>query len=639
MPQERGYGRQVGTPGAVGMPRPSAESYGAGFGAQLESSAGRLHNEQLQDYAIERKAKAESEWAAFQHGFALHRENMDGIAREARKDGSAGHAQRMDEAWNAGEEHLLDGLKEDSQRRQAQQLLDETRLRFVTGEAAFEEGARVDRMVTDFRAARDVSANRARRMESPGDYLEETRIQHSAIDGLGLSADVAKKLYRETDQVMAVSFLQGQIDRDPELAKAMLAKGDFDDVLEPAQLEQLLNGADVEIRRQAVAVDRAASQQKAEIRAQLQVVEEKQRQGIAVSDEEMAQATKLAGFIGDDSLALKFDGLRSDNAFAKAYEHATPLQREGRQTELAGKVKRTPQEDRELKWLEDKGPALDRRFNSDPVGYAAAAGDTPPPLDQPAERARWARERSQAYGRPVPPLSKQEATQLQVNFRAGRAQAIEVMDVLATMPAAQAAQAARQVDPNDHALAVMVTLPAAYRSLALDGRDAVKNNKTLLKPDDPRVEEAMTEQRGFMVEALRNVPPEARQAVLTVGARIAAGLVDQTGAEISANTYFKALNMALGAEGNGRDRKGGLGKWGEHWFLLPDGVTGNAFGEAIRREAAAEGGPVNPDGSRATIGNAFPVSIGAGRYEFRTDDGAVVRTAKGAPWRVTVRPK
>jgi hypothetical protein len=641
MALEPGYRRQTAPRPAAAMPAASAESFGAGFGRQLEASTQQVHREQLQDYQIERREAADSEWAAFQHGFALHRENMDGIAREARKDGSGGHAARMREAWEASREGLVDGLKEDAVRQRATSMFEEARGRFVSGEATFEEGARVERVVTDFEAARDIGANRVRRLDKPEDYLAETSTMQEAIGGLNVAEDVKSKLLRETDQVFAVSFLRGRIDEDPTTAKALLTGGAFDDVLEPQQIDALLNRSDLEIRSLEVRAAREAAEAAAAVKEQIQTLEEADRQGIALPDEQYAAAAEAAAALGDDSLALKLEGLRANAGFAKVWEDATPLQREARLAELAGRTKRSAAEDRELKWLEDKSGSLDSRFNDNPAAFAARTGNPPPPLEDPAARAQWARERSAAYGRPVPPLTKNEAAQLQANFRSGRAAAIEVFDMLAAMPADQAAAAAQQIDPNDATMPVVAVLPRQYRQLALDGRDVLKTNAQLIKgalKEDPDLQEAVADFDGRFNDALRAVPPAQRAGILAVGARILAGVVDQSGGEVSADTYWKAMNMALGATGAGADRKGGLGRWGESWFLLPKGVSGEAFGAAVRR-AAKTGGPVNPNGSPATLSRTFPVAIGNGTYEFRTASGDPIGAADGGNWIVRVSPQ
>jgi hypothetical protein len=188
----------------------------------------------------------------------------------------------------------------------------------------------------------------------------------------------------------------------------------------------------------------------------------------------------------------------------------------------------------------------------------------------------------------------------------------------------------------------MVTLPRQYRQLALDGRDAIKANPKIISSKDmaPDDAELIETYDARFAEALRSVPPAQRDAVLRVAGNIAAGATDQSGGALTPDTYWKALNMALGATGTGPDRKGGLASWGDHWFVLPDGVTPGGWGAAVQREARdGPNTPVNPDGSPASLQRAFPVAVGNGVYEFRTATGAVVMGSQGGPWRVTVRAK
>lgn len=643
MPEEIGYSRQVGPRAAAPMPLSSPEDFGAGIGRAIGALGQQAHRASIENYQLERRATANEEWARFQHGFALHRENMDGIAREARKDGSTGHAMRMGEAWQAGRAALLDSITEDEVRQRAAATFEESGLRFRTTEAEFEEVQRIDRTLTDWTEASNVSRNRIRRLENPKDFPAELQLGREAIAGLGLPAEQERKALAEWDEGAHVSFFQGVIDRDPRLALAML-DSELADTIDPNKLEILRNAAGVEIRRAEAAAEHQANLELAALKREIGVAKELASQGIDVADQLPALITRAAA-LGETKLALDLEGIAADSGFAKIYQDAPPVQRERRMAALEAIEKRSPNEDRELKWLKDNQAGLDQRFNRDPAGFFARNGGAaaPPALDladpgSVSARAEWARNQSEATGRPVPPLTANEASSLKANWDTGkRADQLQVMDALAQFPADQAAAAARLVD-SDPRLAVMVTLPRQYRHLALDGRDVLKANRALLKPATADDEAAFEDQINRFDQALRAIAPAERQAVLAISGRIAAGLLDQNGGEINGRLHWQALNMALGATGGmGTDKqRGGIARWGEGWFLLPDGMRAPEFTAAVRAAAQGRIKPVNPDGSPATLSRAQPVAIGRGLYEFRAPSGDPLFGSDGKPWRVRI---
>jgi hypothetical protein len=654
MPEERGYLRTTRPQAGAPMPMVSAESYGAGLGGAISQVAEQANRQNLRGYAIERQRTQDAEWSRFQHEFGLARDDMDRVTREYRKHSEPGHAQRVSEVLEQRREQLLGGLTEDTVRQRATAQFEEFGSRLHSSEADFEEVKRSEGVVRDYGAARDISANRIRRLERPEDYATEIELGHDAIAGLNLADDVKAKLHDEWDQVGGVSFLRGMLDRDPATAKAMLAQGLFDE-LDPDTVDQLLAGADVEIRRAAAAQEHAAALSLADFRERVRTEKERAAQGID-NAEALPGLISEARQLGLEDVAVDLEGVAADAGLARIYEGATPVQRERRIAELQARGEaRSDAEDRELAWHERTIGAASSRFNSDPAGFYNGTSTPPPPLDfaDPASlqaRARWARAASSAAGRPVPPLTANEAASLGQNYRAGgRAGAVQVMDLLGALPADQAASAARMVDPNDAQLPVMVTLPQPYRQLALDGRDALKVHPKLTssKADGVSADdaEAILAMDTRFTEALRSVPPAQRQAILQVANRLTAGAMDQTGTDaVSAGLYWNGLNMALGAHKRSDGKwEGGLAGWNEHWFALPDGVTRDAFVTGV--QAAARDGigagkvkPINPDGSPAALSRSYPVLVGNGIYEFHTRQGVAVQGSDGRPWTVQVHP-
>lgn len=642
MPPEIGYRRQIAPRPAAALPRTSARAFGAELADEMGRTAEIAHRERLEDHAIARRAEQDRQWTQFQHGFALARENMGGISRKSRDDGADGHIERVAETWEVHRENLLGQLSDENVRNRASAALETWGASFRDNEAAWQQVTFSKRAVEDYAAARDVAANRARRLESPDDYLAETAIQHDAIDALNIPEDGKNGLRRETDQVMAIAFLQGRIDADPVLAKAMIDQGAFDDVLDPKQVDALLRGIDVEIRKLDIAERRKADAEERALKEDFRVFKEHEEQGRDVTDQ-IAGLHERAAALGLDDVVAELEGFAGDAQFAKTYEGVPPAQLEQRMAVLRAKKDPSDLQAMELRWIEKHLPKVAKRYTEDPVNfYANESGPlAPPPIDfnDPASidaRAKWAR----SVGSPKP-FSKVEAAELAQLYDSGRAGTVEVMEMLHRMPADQAMSAAKMIDPTDDELPVMVTLPKQYRDMARRGREALKANKKLLSDpmrDDSELRKGITALNGYFEDALRGVQGDQRQAIKNTALRIAAGYVDRDGTTITKNLYFHALNMALGARGSGADRRGGLGRWkDDNWYLLPSGVTGDEFARSAFAQARNNKvKPVNPDGSPAALKDLIPFAVGDGLYQFRSRSDGPVFGSDGKTWQIRV---
>lgn len=628
-------------------PRVTPEDYGAGVFDAIGQLASGVHREKVEDYKIDRQIEANRQWTDFQTEFATLREDMAAQSREARQEFRPDHAEALGKEYAVREQALLAGIKDEQVRSRAKVSLASWGSGYRSGEADWAQVRSGEVATENFRNARDASANRTRRLEQPGDYAAEMVVQLEAIDGLSVSDKIKEGLKEETGQVLAVAYLQGRIDEDPRLAKAMLDSGAFDEVLTPPQVEALLNGANVEIRRFDAAAERAKSVAAAEFRQDMKLFREESGQGLDRSDQ-IAGLRARAEALGLEAEMAELDGAAADSVFARVYEGAPPVQLEQRMAALRAKDKPSDAEARELKWIEGHLPGIESRYAKDPVGfYAREGGDAAPPaidFNDPASiaaRSRWALAASEASGRPVPMLSKAEASQLAQNYESGRVGEEGVLALLNRLPPAQAMEAARMIDPGNPTLPIIATLPQQYRNIARRGREALKANKALLsdpiKADLDLEGEIETLRRQFD-RALASVPPDQRNAIRATAEEIAAGYLDKHGATINGQIYETALNQAMGAYTADGVWKGGFTSWNERWFLLPADVSKDGFKSAVQRQlAASDNPPVNPDGSPANIYRAWPVAVGPGLYEFHTGAGDPLRVNDGAPWRVRVK--
>lgn len=647
MPQEQTYQRQVAPRGPVAQPLATAEQYGAGVGTALVDAGEQLHRAELRAYQLQRQQTADQEAADFDHRFALMRQNAGDISRTARAtapEGAAGHAQRMREALDAGREATLGTITEDSVRRRAQGQWDEFATRFIDGEADFEEGKRVGKLVTDTKAATDISANLAR--HDPGAYKSELSHRLEAIEALNIDADSKAKLWHETEQVITIGRVNGDIDTHPELALAMLDGGVYDTVLAPEQIEQLRNAATAQIRIGAAAAHQQQTEAKAAFTEELQTTRELIGQGRVIDDASLNRLEATAGSFGDDSSRAVVQGWRAENHLAKIYQKQTPVQMEQRLAALAAKGDKIGDgEAIERKWLQDHISARASQFNSDPAGSLAAAGAGMPPLDfgndaSIAARVRWAKVQSKATSHPIPVLTAIESKELAAQKASGRAGLLGVMDALGRFPGREAQEAAKMVDPSDSQFQHLVTLPAPLRTLALEGRAALHGKKVVLDPTKPDYRggdhdaKLFAQQDRAFFNVLGTLPLEQRQAIGATAMEIFAGVVD-AGDPLNASTRWKALNLALGARGNGQDQRGGMAGWGDHVFLLPEKLTAREFTQQVRGEVLARGAaarPVNPDGSAYDLSRGYPVLLGKGIYGFLSSGGRVVRQKDGKPF-------
>ncbi len=641
-----GYRSRIAPQPGAPMPAARPEAFGAGVADAVGNLARTIGREKTEDERIDRRLEANQQWTDFQLGFATLREELATESRTGREQYDPGHADRLAKRFEEREKALLDGIADPEVRQRA-------RVATATWGSAFRDGERdwqtlrgAEVAQEKFRDARDASANRTRRLEKPEDYTAELLIQLDAIDGLQASDKVKDALRTETEQVLAVSFLQGRIDQDPKLAKAMLDSGAFDEILDPKQVDALLGGAAVEIRRAEAAEEYAANQAKAMLREDLRLFREEVGQGLDRTDQ-IAGLRQRAEALGMPDVVAELDGTAADSVFARAYQGAPPVQLEQRMAVLRGKDRRSDAESRELRWIEQKLPAIATRFTEDPVGFYAREGGqaAPPPIDfndpaSVAARSRWAAAATQASGSPVPVLSKTEAAALASTYDSGRQGEESVLALLNRLPPAQAMAAARLVDPRDQTLPILATLPPDTRSVARQGRELLRANRQLLSDqlrDDLDLAEGWADTKQRFDRAMVAVPADQRDAIYETAKQIVAGDLDRTGGVLTVPVWQRALNLAMGATGTGVEQRGGFRTWGDRWFLLPAGRTQREFADevvgAARRDPKP---PVNPDGSPATLSRAYPVAVGPGIYEFRTAGERQLRRADGTVWRVKV---
>lgn len=646
MPVEEGYSARVMPTAGAAMPLATPESLGAGLGRALEQVGDTVQQHQLRAYQIERKVNADRQLADFSHKYALHRQNMDGIVQQLRSNPTspdyAEHVKLVQQGNEAARDGLLAGITEESVLRSAERQLDEYGTQLHNTEADYAESQRVAKLTIDSQQVMDLGANRIRQGGDPQHYAQETQAFHEYVNGLTNVTPVLRdKLLRQGDQVYGVSYINHLNDTNPHAAIALIDAGAFNEVLTPEQIDQARNGAQVEVRRQEAAVERQQAVVKAAFHESVATVEERNRQGIDVSGD-LPGLLQTATALGDTSTVEKLKGIARDSSFAKVWSGATPIQRQNRIGAISGipEAKRSADQQAELKWLQDKAGGLDDKFNSDPVGFViehGAAGEKPPPIDwtQPATvaaRAQWVRTMVGAYGA-MAPLSRNEAAALETQLKSGPGGIKQVAGALSMFGGTVARAAARQVAPGDRWLQHVVTLPPAIQRMAIEGNAARRADPNLIKGEDPDYKAAFAQTRGALHQAMASFAVQDREAVIDAARDIAAYHIRDQGAPAAPGTFYQAMNEALGSVGPEGQRKGGLGQWQGHVFLVPDGFTAQDFTNRVFAFIGQhpDVAPRNPDGSIANLRNAYPVRTPNGAYRFFVGD-RVVTGKTGRPW-------
>lgn len=657
MAVERAYQQQVGARAQDVAVQTSPDAYGAQVGAAVGELGQTLHRGDIQAYQIERKARADTEAATFARNFAEFRVSMDGIIRQQRSGaaaGGAGHQQSVRDAYDKGREALLSGITEDSVRNSAATQFSTFGASVLEREGTWAEGKRVAKVLEDTQVLSDIGANRVRQMSDQGAYQDEVKAGYAFVDSLQVDDDTKAKLRREqVDQKYAIAYINGLNDKDPVMARGMLDSGAFNDILEPVQMEQLRNGADIEIRRSAAAAQHEASMQKAALGEQIQTFKELDSQGIEIPADQLTAARDAAAASGDMSTAVQLDGMIANNVYAKVYRGQTPVQREQRLSALSGMAKPNAAEQRELDWLRSHTGALDTEFNNDPVGYAAKNGtgsSVPPPLDpqDPATikaRLEWRRQYSKATGRPVPVFSDNELVPLREQVQSGARGRLEVLTALDGFPSAERAMAAAQIVPNDIGFRHEALIQPFARATVFAGREKLAADRAFLAPDKKTPEGMRAQQllniAGNEIDiALRAMDPREAAAVKEIAGQWMAGWLSAKGRNANSITPADIRHSALAALGgftkNGQT-SGGIGHWaGGQVYVVPDGFNHPGFQNYVTRQRAADDGagkgPANLDGTPFNLNNAYPVLIGAGRYRWETSGGSVVTTKSGQPY-------
>lgn len=645
------YQRQV-RPGTPDIGMVSADAFGAGVGRGLDYAGNEIERRiDLEKKRREDEATADAAVKAAQLRVETDQDVID--ARTNAGPAAEGHSAAVTARYKERSDALLGGISDPRVRRRMQVQLAQQGAELQGREYAFEQGARVNKMVTDTGTAIDLAANRVRGKADPAVMGEEIDALDETIGAMSVPDDVKQRLLKDGRARITRSYLEGTTARDPKAAAALLDSGAFDSFLSPEQLDSLRSEAGVEVRRQDAQAAQTLALEKADARQRINVFQKKLADGVPVPDAQIAEAQDLATKYGFEGEVYDLGKARVINNVNRIFQGATPAQIDAEIKRYDGVIaaagdKAAPADVIAREQLQKLLPARTAELQTDPLGYGARNGMTIAPINwnDPAsldKRAAQARAITAQTGAPLRLLTDEEAAIFANQLRGGAGNRIEVAEQLGRFGARDGMIAARQVAPNDLVLQRVVTLPRQYRALALGGPDARKANPALV----PQKESGEAFQE-IASAAMRNLPSDFSVATIETARNIYASLAAANGAsEFNETTFAASINMALGGDRKDGVWRGGIGEYNRRPMLLPVRMTQAEFDRRLSRlggdlpKGAANGAPVYADGSAVFSGQIrerfTPVAVGDGLYRFARPDGSVLMKKGGGPWVLDIR--
>lgn len=638
MAQEAGYRQQVAPAAPVNLPGASPAAFGAGIGAGIAQVGEALGRSEFRARQVEREQRRGDEWADFSAKFSQLRLDGDITETEARSrmaPGGAGYVAGRTQWLTERTQGLIDGITEDSVRRQAQAQLDEYRGRVTAQAHAVESGARIAKRTTDVQTQIDTAANRIDR--DPSTYEQEAPASLTAIEGMeDVPADVRDKLHRLAEEKLAIAVINGTTRSNPQAGLVLLKSGAFDNVLSPEQVEQLRTRGEILIHKQEIAVERAQAKAEAQQKESEATLLQQVNDGVELDPSMLVSAAGAARARGDETRAYQLTTAAAAMKLAAPYADANvdQLTRGMGQIEADAGWRSDPIKVAQHDWLEKRRGQL---RDADP---AIAAPD----WQNAGSIAAFEQAiRTDAASRGATPqyLTRDMAAQLKpmMGSLSGRA---EVLELVNRMSPAAAAAAARQLAPDDRAFQGAAMLSDPVRRMVLSGQEALKTKATPIT--DAKVRPIF---QTYASPALKAFEGDTAATVRETADALAAELAARRGAQqVDEDLYREALHLALGGGARGGQPTGGLG-WVENAsgrgarIVLPTDMTQREFDTKLARL----NGPLNAwwGGKQLTAAELrqhfVPVTVGDGLYEWEDAQGRAVKAKNGTDARLDIRSR
>jgi hypothetical protein len=667
----------IAMPGEFGPATPapyrSAESFGAGLGAELEQAGGALHQDQVRAIRIEKSRQQESDNAAAGLAAAQLSVDLTEDAAKAREDApldGSGHVAMVTQAADNRINQFLSGIGDERVRQRWSVQAAEMRARLVGDEDGWARGRRIEAVGTNVREAGRLWDNQLQTNPDPHALEDALKAVDTTLEGFDLPADVKDKLGREEKASRAYNYGHGLNEKDPAAGLAAAQSGIFDQWITPEQKKALVNEAQTNVRIADADARRVQAQAVAEVRQAVTEFKQRVDRGELPSDEETgklvgrAQALGLADVVDDIGYStgkLKYSRI-TDKWTSTEWEHNV--------NSLAAKVgsgKATAEEQQELKILQELRPAKEARFRADPDGFAAAGGMPPPQVDLAHPdagsihaRKSWARAFAPTAGLIEPPyLSKDQLQVYRDRANQGPVGQLEVATELKQTWGDAAPSIVRQIGGEAKAdMTIMLGLNPRMAQVYQRGVEAL--SKKAVKFNDDAARQAFA-------PYMQAVPADLRPALFDAARNIAAGWMSEQGkaeptadfADVVAKAVHRAGGM-LGSWGEG-SATGGFANWNGHYAWLPQDMTRRDFQGRISRALPADwskaavdagGSPsssapyhLGPDGKRvaykpdelARFGKGTLQTVAPGIYRLVDPAGGTVVDQDGRPWQFDVR--
>lgn len=635
----------------------NAEAFGAGIGRAITNIG----------EGIDRIKQIDRDREASQAGVDMAKVtgDLDVYAQQQRDQAAAGgdgHTEAVNLEIDKMTEAALSQIKDKRVRAAYRERYAEFKSRVVTRETSWQSAARVDNLVTGIDETGTIYANQQATAPTPEGLDLALGNVDTQVGLLEASEDLKHKLAREQKRKIVVAWGNAMVDQDHATLGAAIKSGVLNPFLEPEDIERLSSGVHVEGRRQEAAAKAQRSADEADAREKISLFNRRVEAGDMPSDDEFAAHSQLAKTYGLTGQEFDVGVKHSEVVVNRETRDWTPVQFDQAINDLRAKGdKLSTAENVQLAQLEKIRGGRVQDFVNNPQGYAARIGKPAPALDwesasQGAVDARvtWARSMARSAGLPNPPyLSGEEMRPLRERADQGAAGKLDVSQQLRQrFGAGVGAEIARQLEPDDKAMQLMVGLPDVTATRYGLGIQARARNPKLFNRDDAL---------EIFQEYASAIPAELRTPVFEAASNIASAIVDQKGGdEFDKGAFRDAVNWATGATSRaGADFTGGIGDWKGNKIWLPSRVSMASFNTRIARANGAQivGAAVNERGEPTNMAarymgtdgrpgrNLEPAewkqlqfeTVSPGVYRVRGPIGGVLVDGKGRPWMFDVR--
>jgi hypothetical protein len=569
-------------------------------------------------------------------------------ARQTAEPGGAGHTEGVVNKVDGITQANLAAIKDPHVRQVFAERYANLRDQVGTREYAWEAASRVSKLVTDVDTQGSLYANKVQNTPNLGAWHQAIGDIGTTIGSLAVDGDTKTKLVKQQGAKVTEGLGNGLVDTDPHGLIKLIDNGTFNTFLEPEKLASLRNSAEVEIRRLEAAARQKRSQGEADMREYIGVLGKRISAGdYTVTDAELKKGMDGAKLYGLEGPAFDLSDWKDKrDAVKETRTWSNPQWHENINTlsDKAAKGTITTAESLRLRHLQELAPGAIERNNNDQFAAQANAGNPAPPFDpndpkSVQARISWANATADANKLEIPPyLDNDQLKGLRDRVTKGGAAgevdvATEIRSTYKDVRVATAA--AKQIDPNNKTLQLLVGLDPQAQAYVRHGMDALHANPKLFaggQGDDVRARTVFNEYSPGIPQELQGPIGEAAKYITAnAGQRVHRPSLE--GDEFEA-TYRNAIQRAAGQIGNGNNRTGGLVNWNGRRAWLPPTMGQSEFQQRMSRarpadwKAAGAGAPyyMAPNGKLTPLSDSQLARLG--QYELESLSPGIYQPVK-----------